>query len=375
MYINFWYPIVLDKELQDKPIRAQVLGAQLAAFRDADGKPRVVADTCVHRGGSLSKGWVEDGKITCPYHGWQFEGSGKCVHIPSLTASDEKLPARAKVDSYPVEVKYGIVFAFLGDLPEEERPPVTWDAKEFDDPDWRACDIKVFDVNYYYERSIENGLDPAHNEYVHPNQGAPTPTRDWRKNPIPIVKEEWASKFTLEFLRQKQGLLGGRAAGEAGEGGEKIVAGSGHLGPNSVITWITPQPGQTFHQYFFEAPIDENRTRIFFLNLRSYMTDPDLDEDIMEINMQIAEEDVLVVSELDPIRTPESNIKEVLLPTDLPAVTYREYLKKWEKKGWKIDIRKFREMKGDYAMAIPSPERRTEKGWVLDSVPLIPASE
>jgi phenylpropionate dioxygenase-like ring-hydroxylating dioxygenase large terminal subunit len=374
MYINFWYPIALEKDLiDDKPLQSQVMGVKLVTFKDASGQPTVLADTCVHRGASLSEGWVEDGKVVCPYHGWQYDGGGKCVHIPSLASSAEKIPARAKVDSYPTEVKYGIVFAFLGDVPAAERPPIAWEAPELDDPEWSACDIHVFDVDYNYERSVENGLDPAHNEYVHPNQGAPTPTRDWRKDPIDIIKEDFASHFTLRFVREGQGLLGKDAAGVIEEGKEVIIAGSGHMGPNSVVTWINPGPGRTFRQYFFEAPINDEKTRIFFLTTRSYMIDPDFDEDIMEINLQIAMEDVGVVKNLDPIRAPSSNIKEVLMPTDAPVISYREYLKSWKDKGWKIDFKKMKELKGDVAMAIPCPERRTSKGWVLDVVPMVAA--
>jgi phenylpropionate dioxygenase-like ring-hydroxylating dioxygenase large terminal subunit len=357
----------------DKPIRAEVLGVKLAIFRDKNGSPRVISDICVHRGASLGKGMMKDGNVLCPYHGWAYNGEGKCVHIPSIEYSDEQIPSRAKVDSYPVQEKYGIIFAFLGDLPEAERPPI-WEVEEYTDPAWRCNDVVAFEVNYYYERSVENGLDPSHNQYVHPNQGAPVPKRDYRKDPIEIIKEEWASKFTLEFHREKKGLLGDRSGGaNKDEKGEVVIAGSGHMGPNQLVTWIYPQEDQRFRQYFFEAPIDENRTKIFFLTTRSYMIDPDMDEDIMDINMAIAHEDIVVVQELDPIRTPSSPTKEMLMPTDAPALAYRQYLKKWEENGWKIDIKKYRELRGDVAMAIPSPERRNSKGWVIDTIPLVPA--
>ena len=59
MYINFWYPICLGDELQaEKPQRAQVFGMRFVAFRDTQGAAHVLSDTCVHRGGSLSKGKV-----------------------------------------------------------------------------------------------------------------------------------------------------------------------------------------------------------------------------------------------------------------------------------------------------------------------------
>jgi phenylpropionate dioxygenase-like ring-hydroxylating dioxygenase large terminal subunit len=116
MYINFWYPVARSEEISaDKPLRVNLLGLSFVAFRDEDDTAHVLADTCVHRGGSLGEGVMHNGRVACPYHGWQFDGTGKCAHIPSL--GDNKTPARAKVDSYPVQERYGIVFAFLGDLP------------------------------------------------------------------------------------------------------------------------------------------------------------------------------------------------------------------------------------------------------------------
>ena len=132
MYINFWYPIVRSEDLSmETPEKVTVLGANLVAFRDEQGEPHVLSDTCVHRGASLGGAWsagdhvprIVNGCIVCPYHGWEFGGDGQCKNIPSI-GYGQKAPARAKVDSYPVEEKYGIIFAFLGDLPEEERPPL-----------------------------------------------------------------------------------------------------------------------------------------------------------------------------------------------------------------------------------------------------------
>ena len=170
MYINFWYPVALSEEVKaDEPLRVEILSLKFVAFRDADGAAHVLSDTCVHRGGSLGKGWVKDGCVICPYHGWRYNGSGKCTTVPSI-GYDGKPPPRAKVDSYPVQEKYGLVFAFLGDLPEQERPTLMPN-DEYDDDAWRASETMVLPVNYYYERSIENGLDPAHNEFVHPTHG------------------------------------------------------------------------------------------------------------------------------------------------------------------------------------------------------------
>jgi phenylpropionate dioxygenase-like ring-hydroxylating dioxygenase large terminal subunit len=176
MFINFWYPICTSDDLPaDSPLRSELLGLRFVAFRDAEGLAHVLADTCVHRGGSLSKGKVQDGCIACPYHGWRYDGNGHCVGIPSLRG--EKPPARAKVDSYPVQEKYGIVFAFLGDAPEDERPPL-YEIGQYDQDGWRKSEVMIVNVPAYYQRSMENGLDPVHNEFVHPLQGAPAVNMD-----------------------------------------------------------------------------------------------------------------------------------------------------------------------------------------------------
>ena len=148
MYINFWYPICTSAELlATEPVATQIMELQYVAFRDANGVAHVLANTCVHRGGSLSKGTVKDDCIICPYHGWRFSGDGKCQLVPSLDEG-AKIPARAKVDSYPVQEKYGMVFAFLGDLPEEERPPL-YEIEEYGDEAWRGHEIICLEIDCF----------------------------------------------------------------------------------------------------------------------------------------------------------------------------------------------------------------------------------
>ncbi|MBL8200401.1 MAG: Rieske 2Fe-2S domain-containing protein [Chromatiales bacterium] len=56
MYINFWYPMAQAAELTDAPLAVRALGADFVLFRDHDGTPRCLANTCVHRGGALATG-------------------------------------------------------------------------------------------------------------------------------------------------------------------------------------------------------------------------------------------------------------------------------------------------------------------------------
>jgi phenylpropionate dioxygenase-like ring-hydroxylating dioxygenase large terminal subunit len=378
MYINFWYPIIRSEDLgPDKPEKAKVLGVNLVAFRDSRGNARVLSDTCVHRGGSLGGPWelgknprIVDDCVVCPYHGWEFNGEGECVNIPSI-GYGKKPPPRAKVDAYPVQEKYGIVFAFLGDLPENERPPLL-QIEEYEDQKWRANSVLVLEVDYYYERSIENGLDPAHNEFVHPTHGFMAINRETysvRDYDVENYPQGWGMWFLHRFeapgLKDKTWQDARTQAGE-------LYAGSGTHGPNTMITEINVGNNQKFRQYFFEQPVDQAKTRIFFVNMRNFMLEPKHDGPIHARNKIIAQQDIEILLDVYPPRTPTSNTKEVLMPADKAVVAYREWLAKFDDKGWRIDWDEFsrRNMK-DTAFAIPSPRRRGSGNWVLEAVPLI----
>jgi nitrite reductase (NADH) small subunit/3-phenylpropionate/trans-cinnamate dioxygenase ferredoxin subunit len=74
-------------------------GVQVGLFREADGY-FAIDNICPHRGAPLSDGFVSDGYVTCPWHQWQFQlKDGTCRNIPG-----------ARVTSYPVEVREGVLF-------------------------------------------------------------------------------------------------------------------------------------------------------------------------------------------------------------------------------------------------------------------------
>ena len=115
MYINFWYPMATSEEVEaDKALKVRAIGQDFVVFRDTEGQAHCLSNTCTHRGGSLAGGKIRGDCVQCPYHGWQFDGQGNCKKIPSL-GPDASVPARTRIDAYPVEERYGMVFAFLGD--------------------------------------------------------------------------------------------------------------------------------------------------------------------------------------------------------------------------------------------------------------------
>ena len=366
MYINFWYPVCKTDELTgDAPLRVELLGLRFVAFRDQAGTAHVLSDTCVHRGGALGLGKVQGDCVECPYHGWRFDGDGHCVLIPSM--QDSKPPARAKVDSYPVQERYGVVFAFLGDLPEDERPTVC-PVPEYGQDGWRASEIVVLNVNCYYERSMENGLDPVHNEFVHPRQGFPpmhTETFEMQDDP-------WGARFWADFGDPVLELT--EFAKDRNRTGE-LRAGSWFHGPNGLVTSIFVNKDSNLVQYFFEAPVNDSQTRIYFLNMRNWLLDADKDERIMQTNLRIVKEDIGILEALWPVRTPDTLTREIMTPSDQVVVRFREHLDDWQARGWQIDQRAMHERHGDVAYAIPCPARRTSGNWVLEPIPLSPPQD
>ncbi len=378
MFINFWYPVVRAEDLGTTPQRVRILAHDFVVFRDKDGKPAVLSDTCIHRGASLGMGKCKDGTVQCPYHGWRYDRDGKCIRIPSIGMKTPP-PPRARVDAYPVEERYGIVFAFLGDLPAAERPPIM-PVDEHGTPEWRSTVI-TFDINYHYERSIENGLDPAHNEYVHTTHGyqgdredsylmmelRPHKNNDWGFGFLSTFDAPPLKNPIMRFARPKGG---------------KMEAGSGTYGPNHMWTFINFSAKASMHQYMFEAPIDETHTRVFLLNERNVLFGKQapwkwlnnwLDQKVNQRNVFIASQDIKVMNEVYPRLTPPTRAKELMMPADKVILQYRDKLDEFEQRGWRLDMEKLKELKakGDVITAIPCPARRESKAWVLDTAPLV----
>src|SRR5262245_16268002 len=96
---NGWYGVLRSRELERGAARPlSVLGRELVAFRDAAGRVRVLDAYCPHYGAHLGHGGrVHGDTITCPFHGWRFDGDGACVHAPCV-----ETPPRVRIPAHRV---------------------------------------------------------------------------------------------------------------------------------------------------------------------------------------------------------------------------------------------------------------------------------
>ena len=118
-----WHPVCRVADLPG-PVPVRLLGRDLVVARLGDGDRAsllVAEDRCPHRSVRLSIGTIEDGCLRCAYHGWAFDGGGRCVDIPSMPGGP--IPERAGVTAYEAEARYGLVWARLDPAAGTAVPP------------------------------------------------------------------------------------------------------------------------------------------------------------------------------------------------------------------------------------------------------------
>ena len=164
MINNQWYAVLPSRKVKKNKITAvKRFGENIILFRTSDGTLACVADLCAHRGASLSKGCVKNGHVQCPFHGIEYDTTGKCVYVPSDGRAAAENYDRFKLKAYPVREIGGIIFIWYGDAEPTSEPDV------FDvvtDPKYTYD--QVDDTwGVHYSRVIENQLDVSHLAFVH----------------------------------------------------------------------------------------------------------------------------------------------------------------------------------------------------------------
>src|SRR5579872_6205508 len=117
--VNDWHVVAAASQVQDNaPLPVRLLERDLVLWRNQDGV-HVWLDLCVHRGAKLSGGRIQNGCLACPYHGWRYDSSGKCVFIPAHP--DRPAPLKAYTTVYLTQEKYGLIWVSLGQ-PKRDIP-------------------------------------------------------------------------------------------------------------------------------------------------------------------------------------------------------------------------------------------------------------
>ena len=170
---NGWFIVALSGDIEAGQVRSlHYFGRDIVLYRTDAGEPRLVDAYCPHLGAHLGVGGAVEGScLRCPFHGWSFDGeSGACTEIPY--SKTERIPAKARVRSYPTIERGGAIWAWHhleeGE-PFFELPTVP----EMDDPAWTRPLLREFWISTSCQEMAENNHDFAHFLYVHGTETIP----------------------------------------------------------------------------------------------------------------------------------------------------------------------------------------------------------
>jgi phthalate 4,5-dioxygenase len=162
---RYWLPALLGSELPAPdcpPVRVRILGEDLIAFRDSEGRVGLLDEFCPHRRASLYWGRNEECGLRCVYHGWKFETTGACVDMPN-EPPEYAFASKVRTIAYPTREFGGVVWAYLGPADRlPELPKLEWARVP---ESHRYVSKRRQETNYL--QAVEGGIDSSHSNFLH----------------------------------------------------------------------------------------------------------------------------------------------------------------------------------------------------------------
>ena len=248
---RYWHPVAAAAELTDeKPIRAvKILNEELVIYRNRQGEYGLVGEHCPHRSASLAYGRVEEEGIRCPYHGWKFDQTGRCLEQPA-EPPESTFKDRIKHVAYPVQYLGGLLYAYLGPPPAPLLP--RWDVLVWEHGRRWIVKESIIDCNWL--QPMENSVDPSHLYWLHGDT----------ERFVPSVKT-YAEKH--EFIRFEYGIRKRRTTLPLATGGDAAVDDHPLLFP-TVLRHVAPFNEGSGHRHNLQirVPVDDHHTQVFRVN-------------------------------------------------------------------------------------------------------------
>jgi 5,5'-dehydrodivanillate O-demethylase len=247
---RYWHPVAIASELTaERPLkRITVMGEELVIFQRPEGGYGLLGEHCSHRGASLYYGFLEDGGLRCPYHGWLYDASGKCLEQP-FEPEQSMLKHTIRHPAYPVQEVAGLLFAYMGPDPAPLIPH--WDVIAWEDGERRLSQQQILYCNWL--QAEENTADVTHTYFLHGHTMRMKGRADGEYYYRPIEQYGF-QRFEYGLVKSwRYGENGSRFGPERG-GGNPLVF------PNMLR--LTTGPSHSIH---WRVPIDDTNTRIFVL--------------------------------------------------------------------------------------------------------------
>jgi phenylpropionate dioxygenase-like ring-hydroxylating dioxygenase large terminal subunit len=254
---RYWMPALLSEEIPEPdcaPVRVRLLGEDLVAFRDSEGKIGLLAEHCSHRGTSLFYGRNEGCGLTCIYHGWKYDVDGNVLQTPAEPA-DSDFRKKLRHTAYPCKEIAGMVFTYMG--PKDKAPLFPrYEWTELPAP--QTCAIKSY-LECNFLQGIEGDFDSSHTSFLHNNE---------LKNSARLKRDG------APVLEAEDTAYGMRAVSIRKIGAEQVyVRTSPYVLPSFSI--VPGPPTARFEEddiraFRFWVPIDDASTWLYILNMRKH---------------------------------------------------------------------------------------------------------
>jgi phenylpropionate dioxygenase-like ring-hydroxylating dioxygenase large terminal subunit len=165
LFRRFWMPTLTSDELPHPdcaPLRIRLLGEDLVAFRDSEGRVGVLDAYCAHRRARLFFGRNEGSGLRCIYHGWKFDVAGNCVDMPTEPA-DSPFRDKVHLTAYPTREWGGVIWTYMGPTDRvPELPLFEWCQVP---PSHRIVTRWLQECNYF--QGMEGEMDSTHAYFLH----------------------------------------------------------------------------------------------------------------------------------------------------------------------------------------------------------------
>jgi phenylpropionate dioxygenase-like ring-hydroxylating dioxygenase large terminal subunit len=336
--LNSWYAFAFANEVAaTQPFARKLLDADLVAYRCTDGKPVVLHDRCPHRFAPLSEGRVFDNDIQCPYHGLRFSPDGACSRNPH--ARDHGPLRAAKVQSFPVLERYGVIWVWPGE--PTAANPAALPAITFLEETHRYSYVQgLIRVRANYQLVVDNLLDLSHAAFIHPEFARPG-----------ISAEQALAATTSKLIRGERqirnerlrvGLPAPPASVELfGVPGDRPSMVKSHMTwhPPAILefdvgSWeegVSEQDGVLLPQLHIISPETEFSSHYFFINGRNRrLHDPQVDAALLRVfDRAFRQQDEPIIEFVQRRMGQISDINElhpVLLAIDAAPVAARRML-------------------------------------------------
>src|SRR5688572_24987439 len=163
---RYWIPALLARELPEPdcaPVRVRLLGEDLIAFRDTQGRIGLLDEYCPHRRASLFFGRNEECGLRCIYHGWKYDVDGRILETP-VEPEQSMIRHHVRQTAYPCREINGVVYTYMG--PPAKMPPLP-DLPCIALPAEQVCigSKMLNDCNWL--QALEGDCDSTHSAYLH----------------------------------------------------------------------------------------------------------------------------------------------------------------------------------------------------------------